>query len=276
MFDAGGDGWGGVSYVVTTNSSVRYAGSLADGSVGVDYFCLEDGMHEFIIVDTDPDITWEFDDASGASFNGKAPVYDIFHTTDGDIYGTPSHTPTVTPIPSVVPSPSPTDLPAPSPTAAPVPAPSVLPTGLPIPAPTVTPGSPTMAPIPPPTVSMKPTPEPTAEPTGEPTGEPTAKPTTVVACDDDGGGEEIKGASAGAVAGVAIGALVAGLGAGAGLGIRRERKRDRGSMYKAQEMGASAAAAASGDVELAGTGGTRSSLHKEASLSSMNAPESTI
>jgi len=229
MFDAGGDGWGGVSYVVTTNSTVRYAGTLTDGSVGVDYFCLEDGMHEFIIVDSDSEITWEFDDVAGASFSGKAPVSDIFHTSDGDIYGTPSNSPTMTSMPTTVPIPSPTAVPTPSPT--------------------VVPGNPTKAPVPAPAPSMSPTGLPISSPTQVPIPAPTKAPTTSTAgCSD---------ASAGAAAGTALAFVCVGLLSGLAFGEYRVRrmKTQGGSAYKEDlntrvpKSGFSGV----GDVELAGT-----------------------
>ena len=229
MFDAGGDGWGGVSYVVTTNSTVRYAGTLTDGSVGVDYFCLEDGMHEFIIVDSDSEITWEFDDVAGASFSGKAPVSDIFHTSDGDIYGTPSNSPTMTSMPTTVPIPSPT--------------------AVPIPSPTVVPGNPTKAPVPAPAPSMSPTGLPISSPTQVPIPAPTKAPTTSTAgCSD---------ASAGAAAGTALAFVCVGLLSGLAFGEYRVRrmKTQGGSAYKEDlntrvpKSGFSGV----GDVELAGT-----------------------
>ena len=300
MFDAGGDGWGGVSYVVTTNSTVRYAGTLTDGSVGVDYFCLEDGMHEFIIIDSDSEITWEFDDVAGASFSGKAPVSDIFHTSDGDIYGTPSNSPTMSsmpttvpiPAPTAVPIPSPTALPIPSPTAVPIPSPTAVPvssptampipspTAVPIPSPTVVPGNPTKAPVPAPTVSMSPTGMPISSPTKVPFPAPTKAPTTLTAgCSDDGSDEGPQGASAGAVAGTALAVGCVGLLSGLAFGEYRVRgmKTQGGSAYKEDLNTPKSGFSGVGDVELAGTEQvTRNSLHEDGRVSVPKDAETTL
>ena len=40
MTDTGGDGWGGVTYTITTGGTVRFSGSLANGYSGFHYLCL--------------------------------------------------------------------------------------------------------------------------------------------------------------------------------------------------------------------------------------------
>ena len=72
MKTTSGSGWGGVTYEISTNGTIRYSGTLMDGSSGVDYVCLEDGLHELKIADTDEDISWEFDDTAGASLSGSS------------------------------------------------------------------------------------------------------------------------------------------------------------------------------------------------------------
>ena len=107
MADAGGDGWSGgaTAAEVTTDGASRYNATLTAGSTGVQYMCLEDGIHHLIIRATDPEITWEFDDTSGNHFNGGAPIDDVFHTAAGELYGAPSLAPTASTVPSPAPSP---------------------------------------------------------------------------------------------------------------------------------------------------------------------------
>ena len=45
MTDTGSDGWGDVTYTITTDGVTRFTGSLADGSRGIEYFCIEDNVH---------------------------------------------------------------------------------------------------------------------------------------------------------------------------------------------------------------------------------------
>ena len=67
----GGSGWGGITYEVATDGTTRHSGTLDDGYNGVDYMCLEDGVHELKIADTDNTISWEFDDMTGAFKGGR-------------------------------------------------------------------------------------------------------------------------------------------------------------------------------------------------------------
>lgn len=62
MYADDGSGWGGITYKVTTDGATRFSGTLDNGYNGVDYMCLEDGLHELVITGSDDAITWEFDD----------------------------------------------------------------------------------------------------------------------------------------------------------------------------------------------------------------------
>ena len=62
MTDEGGDGWS-TTWTVETDGTTRYTGTLVSGSFGVEYFCLEDGSHEFVISTTDWEIGWAIYDA---------------------------------------------------------------------------------------------------------------------------------------------------------------------------------------------------------------------
>jgi len=192
MRDEGGDGWGGATWEVTTDGELRATGTLDDGYRGATYICLEDGSHTFVIETDDDDIYFEFDDTSGNSFSGRAPITDIFQTADGEIFGAPSLSPTIspfptsapTPVPSLAPSYVPSSLPTPGPTARPTYEPTALPTALPSSEPTSSPTStptfnPTYAPTfaPSPTPTDAPTPAPTSGPTFAPSSTPTYAPT---------------------------------------------------------------------------------------------------
>jgi len=134
MTDTGGDGWGDVTYTITTDGVTRFTGTLADGSSAIRYFCMEDNIHEIIVNGTnamDGEICFEFDDAGGDAFKGCAPIIDIFHTAAGQIYGAPSPAPTSSPWPTAPPTPAPSDVPSPSPSGLPSPMPSPLPSMVP-------------------------------------------------------------------------------------------------------------------------------------------------
>ena len=49
MTDTGGDGWGDVTYTITTNGTTRFTGTLEDGYRGVQYFCIEDNVHTIVL-----------------------------------------------------------------------------------------------------------------------------------------------------------------------------------------------------------------------------------
>jgi hypothetical protein len=56
MTDKGGDGWGGITYTIRTDGVDRFTGSLADGlSRGIEYFCVEDGVHKIELSGTASD-----------------------------------------------------------------------------------------------------------------------------------------------------------------------------------------------------------------------------
>ena len=94
--------------MLTTNHTVRYAGTLLDGSADVDYLCLEDGQHKLVILDDNPEVSWELEDISGSSFSGRAPIADIFHTDGGTIFGAPSPAPSISVFPTMIPTLMPT------------------------------------------------------------------------------------------------------------------------------------------------------------------------
>ena len=111
MTDTGGDGWGDVTYTITTNGTTRFTGTLEDGYSGIRYFCIEDNVHTIVLNGSKTEhseICFEFDDTSGDAFRGCAPIVDVFHTSQGEIYGAPS------PLPTAVPSPLPTTPPSPA------------------------------------------------------------------------------------------------------------------------------------------------------------------
>ena len=108
MTDTGGDGWGDVTYTITTNGTTRFTGTLEDGYSGARYFCIEDNVHTIVVNGSQSEhseICFEFDDASGDAFSGCAPVVDVFHTAQGEVFGAPSPAPTSSPWPTPVPSP---------------------------------------------------------------------------------------------------------------------------------------------------------------------------
>ena len=58
-----GAGWGDVTYTITTNGTARFTGTLADGSWGVRYFCIEDNIHTIELNGTsheDEDLCFQF------------------------------------------------------------------------------------------------------------------------------------------------------------------------------------------------------------------------
>ena len=72
MTDTGGDGWS-TTWAVKTDGTTRFSGTLASGSAGVDYFCLEDGSHEMVVDGTDHEIGWSIHDTHASHFYGTAP-----------------------------------------------------------------------------------------------------------------------------------------------------------------------------------------------------------
>ena len=105
LTDSGGDGWGGATFQISTDSTVRFSGTLATGMKGdvlrsppppsrsptllrspptalpgsyaVEYFCLEDGEHEVVVSggsSTIDEACFEFDDTAGDSFQGCGAV----------------------------------------------------------------------------------------------------------------------------------------------------------------------------------------------------------
>ena len=93
MTDTGGDGWGDVTYTITTNGATRFTGSLEDGYRGTQYFCIEDNVHTIVLNGSKAEhseICFEFDDTSGDAFYGCAPIVDVFHTSMGEVFGAPS------------------------------------------------------------------------------------------------------------------------------------------------------------------------------------------
>ena len=106
MFDTGGDGWDGVTYYITTAGVTRFTGTLDDGFNGVHYYCMEDNIHSIVVngtSDTMSEICFEFDDPHGDAFRGCAPILDVFHTSQGEVFGAPSSVPTAVPSPTVQP-----------------------------------------------------------------------------------------------------------------------------------------------------------------------------
>lgn len=69
--------------MITTDSVYRYSGTLTVGYESVDYICLEDGSHTFIITSTSAEISWQFLDLYGGKFTGGAPADDSFDTEGG-------------------------------------------------------------------------------------------------------------------------------------------------------------------------------------------------
>ena len=178
MTDTGGDGWGDVAYTITTDGATRFTGTLEDGYSGIRYFCIEDNVHTIVVNGSKTEhseICFEFDDTSGDAFQGCAPIVDVFHTSQGEIYGAPSPAPS--PMPSALPSPVPSTAPSLLPTT---PLPSPLPTTpVPSPLPSAAPTSlPTVGPSP------SPTPLPTTEPTLVPSPAPSPLPTLAPATAD--------------------------------------------------------------------------------------------
>ena len=49
MTDTGGDGWGDVTYTITTDGATRFTGTLEDGYSGIRYFCIEDNVHTIVV-----------------------------------------------------------------------------------------------------------------------------------------------------------------------------------------------------------------------------------
>ena len=163
--DDGGDGWGGALWEVHTEGALRASGTLDDGFSGATYLCLEDGSHTFVVAADDTDIWFEFDDTSGNSFSGRAPVTDMFQTAGGEIFGAPSPSPTLSSAPTTTPT-------TPLPSAAPSDSPTQGPTAVPTPAPTLAPtDGPTFAP--------------SRAPTFGPTFAPSATPTLGCTADDE-------------------------------------------------------------------------------------------
>ena len=73
MYDAGGDGWGNITWTISSDGVESYTGRLSSGSFGITYFCLEDAQHAMIIDETDSEISWSVHDMFGGFFVGKAP-----------------------------------------------------------------------------------------------------------------------------------------------------------------------------------------------------------
>ena len=170
MTDTGGDGWGDVTYTITTNGTARFTGTLADGYRGVHYFCIEDNVHTIVLNGSKTehsDICFEFDDTLGDAFFGCAPNLDFFHTVGGEVFGAPSAAPTTSSWPTTAPSGTPSQLPSPLPTLVPSYAPSALPSVSPLPSATPS-APPSTFPSPVPT-SARPTPMPTSQPSISPT-----------------------------------------------------------------------------------------------------------
>ena len=92
MTDAGGDGWGDVTYTIMTNGTARFTGTLEDGYSGAHFFCIKDNVHTIMLNGSKAEhseICFEFDDTRGNAFRGCAPVVDVFHTVEGEVFGAP-------------------------------------------------------------------------------------------------------------------------------------------------------------------------------------------
>lgn len=105
LTDSGGDGWGGATFQISTDSTLRFSGTLATGmqreallsplpsqcptpprsppisppgSYAVEYFCLEDGEHTVVVSGgsstTIDEACFEFDDIAGDSFRGCGAI----------------------------------------------------------------------------------------------------------------------------------------------------------------------------------------------------------
>ena len=100
-------------------------GTLADGSYGVEWMCLEDGCYELLVGGgaADSEIGFKFIDEVGGHFQDlSAPYADHFCVAAGDIFDHPTPSPSVTAVPTQPPTPYPTAAPttsAPTTSAAP-------------------------------------------------------------------------------------------------------------------------------------------------------------
>ena len=79
------------------------SGTLADGSYGIEWMCLEDGCYELLVGGgaADSEIGLEFLDEVGGHFQDlSAPYADHFCVAAGDVFDHPTVSPTVTQVPT--------------------------------------------------------------------------------------------------------------------------------------------------------------------------------